>query len=848
MPFTQPFRPFLLIVLLAADLRGAADIRFFEQKVRPLLVERCYSCHSVAEKTKGGLALDSAAGWQEGGDSGAAIVPGKPEASLLFKAVSYDDKDLQMPPKGKLPDAEVTLLREWIAMGAPDPRTTPPSSQATKTAIESSELWSFQPLKEVAPPEVADSTWSTNPIDRFVRARLEATGLSPAQPASPSILLRRLHLALTGLPPTPDQLNAFLKTAASKRVSDVIDQLLASDSFGDRWARHWLDLTAYADTIGVGRSIPAIEAWRYRDYVIAAFNSDQPFDDFAREQLAGDIKIPSAPGVSEGPDPTAAGIIATGFLAIGPWELVSGDKPQLRMDVVDRQINRVGKAFLGMTLECARCHEHKFDPISQEDYYRLAGIFRSTVTLNGRINGVFSDINKTPLPETPDDLIARAQRARKHADELAAAERGRKEAGRKVDGLKRRIDKTRKQLAEPATGDDPTGLKRELDDLERRLTAASRKANEHRDRANVLRYLRHSATGSLAYALRDTPEPEDAAINIRGNAHQLGPVIPRGFIREIAPTETPSLTRGGSGRAQLAEWITDRRNPLTARVWVNRVWHHLFGAGLVRTVDNFGATGESPSHAGLLDHLAAEFMADGWSTKRLIRRILLTRTWQQAATNHAARDHGAIEKDPENRLLWRAHRKRLDAEVIRDAMLFVSGRLDDGRGGPGLPFEVPGNFNPGSTGSFKDSSRMPDRLKHRRTIYLPQKRKGPFDELDFINAFDLPDNNHETGRRTTTAVPTQALYLANSKFVHECGRALAERFSGMPDQNRVTAIYRHTLSREPTANELSEALAFIAQLSTALAESENNTHDAHIQAWTRFCQSLLMSNEFLFRS
>ncbi|MBL6765652.1 MAG: DUF1549 domain-containing protein, partial [Verrucomicrobiae bacterium] len=448
----------LFILPFATAVAAAEDFRFFEQEVRPLLIEHCHSCHSVAEKVKGGLALDSKAGWQRGGDAGPAIVPGRPEASLLMKAVSYTDRDIEMPPKGRLPESKINILRQWIAMGAPDPRTEPVAVQAEKSsAIAGKDLWSLQPLKKVKPPEVPDADWSGGAIDRFVKARLDEAGLPPAGEAEPAVLLRRLHLDLIGLPPTPADVDAFQADAATNRVAKVVDRLLGDEGFGDRWARHWLDLTAYADTIGVGRSIPATDAWRYRDYVIAAFNADKPFDEFIRQQLSGDIKIPSAPGVPEGPDPTAESIIATGFLALGPWELVSGDKQQLRMDVVDRQINRVGKALLGMTLECARCHDHKFDPVSQQDYYALAGIFRSTVTLNGRINGVFSDINKTQLPESPDELIARAERARQHAEELAAARRGQKVAQKEVADLAREIDKQKQLIAEPATGDDKPG-------------------------------------------------------------------------------------------------------------------------------------------------------------------------------------------------------------------------------------------------------------------------------------------------------------------------------------------------------------------------------------------------------
>lgn len=803
--------------------RAADDFRYFEQEVRPLLVEHCYACHSSAEKTKGGLALDSKSGWQKGGDSGAAIIPGNPTGSLLLKAVGYGDKDLQMPPKEKLPANKIEILRKWIAMGAPDPREQTGSKTEESTAIAAAELWSLQPLVNV-----------TNSIDGLVRLRLSKSGLAPAGPAPRATLIRRLYLDLIGLPPRPGDL------ATTNSLEAIVDQLLASEAFGDRWARHWLDLTAYADTMGVGRSIPATEAWRYRDYVIAAFNNDKPFDEFIRQQISGDIKIPSAPGIPEGPDPTAEDIIATGFLAIGPWELVGGDKEQLRMDVVDRQLNRIGKAFLGMTFECARCHDHKFDPVSQKDYYALAGILRSTITLDGRINGVFSDINQTHLPETAEELIARAERMKQHQAAVDRANQTRKVALRKMDELKKEIDATKKQISEPATAEDKSSLENQLARLEAEHAQASRESSRQRDLAAALKYLRHSRTKYLAYAVRDTPEPEDAHINIRGSAHQLGPLVRRGFPAPIAPADKPAFTRGGSGRVQLAQWLADKRNPLTARVWVNRVWHHLFGAGLVLTVDNFGAQGEKPSHPEILDLLAADFMKNGWSTKKLIRRLVLTKTWQQQSVNPQAIAAEANHIDPDNRLLWRANRRRLEAEAIRDSMLFVSGQLDPGRGGPSLPYEEPGAFSAGSTGQFRDNARLPDWLRHRRTIYLPQKRKGPFAEIDFINAFDLPDNNHETGRRNITAVPTQALYLANSKFIQFCADALAKRFANLPPGKRITAVYLHALGRTPHSDEIKQAVDFIEQLRQGL--------DSEEKAWSRFCQSILMTNEFLFRS
>ena len=818
------------LVTAGDAVNDPAKIVFFENNVRPLLVKHCYECHSHEAEINGGLALDARAGWADGGDSGPAIVPGSPEKSLLIKAVTYSDPDYEMPPDGKLPAAEIEILRKWIAMGAPDPRVEDSAKREDTPLITANDVWSFQPIVKFTPPKVANQFWSQEPIDAFVLAKLDAAGLSPAPPADDQTLVRRSHIDLIGLVPEPEALEATLDAMSQDRdkaIAELVDELLDSPHFGERWGRHWLDLTAYADTIGVGRPIPAIEAYRYRDYVINAFNTDKPLPKFIRQQIAGDVKVPAAPGQQESEPPTAEDIIATGFLAIGPWELVNGDKTQLRMDVVDRQVNRIGKAFLGMTLECARCHDHKFDPVSQQDYYAMAGILRSSITLNGRINGVFSKLNHVQLPETPDELIARAQRIREFNAKLSAAQRAQSEADKAVKRLQM-------QLSEAKQAEDEADIKA----VEAELKAAQAAAAKVAKQLNTLRYLRPHEMQSLAIAMSDTPEAESCAVNIRGSAHQLGEIVPRGFVGQIAPTGKPQLLRGTSGRVDLAEWIADPANPLTARVWVNRIWHHLYGVGLVRTVDNFGTTGEPPSHPQLLDYLAAEFRKD-WSTKNLIRRIVLSQSWQQSSINTAARKR-AYEIDPDNRLLWRAHRRRLEAEVLHDAMLMVSGELDlSHRGGPALPLELEGNFNPASTGIVEANLRLPEGWQGRRSVYQPQRRVEPFERLSFVAAFDVTSTNSESGMRTTTALPSQALNLVNSDFILQCAQAIARRHEQEDTEQRVRAISRSVLGRSPSDAEVSRSMDFIESI-TAEQDSE--------QAWIRFSQSLLMCNEFLFRT
>lgn len=849
--------------VVAAD--DAEAIAFFENKVRPLLIEHCYACHSADEEINGGLALDSRNGWARGGDSGPVIVPGQPDKSLLIKAVRYQEPDYEMPPDGKLKEAEIAILEKWIAIGAPDPREGAPrpsgDSAPSNSPISAGELWSFQPIARPAVPQVADPAWAAEPIDTFIRSRLDEAGLPPAPAAENRILLRRLYLDLIGIPPTPEQWKAFEQACGEDRESAIrqtVDQLLDLPEFGQRWARHWLDLTAYADTLGVGRAIPAVEAYRYRDYVIGAFNQDKPLPEFIRQQIAGDIQVPGAPGQKESPPPTAEDIIATGFLAIGPWELVSGDKEQLRMDVVDRQVNRIGKAFLGMTLECARCHSHKFDPVSQEDYYAMAGILRSSVTLNGRLNGVFSQVNHVPLPEGPAELLERVEWIKQFEADLAETQRQVNENRREQGALQARVQELEKQVknsgsSRAASGKGDESDTAEADELSQQLEAAEQslaaakaafaKANK---RLQTLNYLRRHRTERLAIAMSDRPEPEPAAINIRGNAHQLGESVPRGFLRSVAPTNEPRLKIGTSGRLDLAHWIAHRDNPLTARVWVNRVWHHLFGTGLVRTVDNFGSTGEPPSHPELLDYLADEFQKD-WSTKGLIRRIVLSRTWQQASHNSAAQSSGADDIDPNNRLLWRANRTRVEAEVLHDSLLLVSGQLDRGhQGGPSLPLEHEDNLTPNATGIVVKTMQLPESWRGRRAIFLPQRRADPFDAISFPAAFDLPSTNSETGMRTSTALPGQALNLVNSEFMERQARHLAERLVAAETGKRIQQLFEIVYGRLPTIRELDSSKKFLDTITAQF--DQRSVSDAEQAAWLRLCQALLMSNEFLFRT
>ena len=763
------------------------DDAVFETKIRPLLVERCYSCHSrAANKSKGGLRLDSREAILKGGDSGPAAVPGDPEKSPLLRAVRYTD-EFKMPPKGKLPDASIADLAAWIRGGLAWPAG---EAEATPSAAAESRTlpWSFRPIQSLERPAVKDVAWPLNDVDRFILAALEAKGFSPAPPAGRAALLRRVTFDLTGLPPDVEDLEAFLRDASPGAFEKVVDRLLASPRFGERWARHWMDVARYADSNGFGADYTLDEAWRYRDYLIDAFNRDLPYDRFVREQIAGDL-LPS-------PVPEA-----TGFLLVGPKELAEYDKEKLRMDVVDEQLNTIGQAFLGLTFGCARCHDHKFDPIPTADYYALAGILRSTRTIPpGNLSGPISGWNRRLMDPAPEkvkalkDWKAGVEGARRKLVHL----RERKGAAAEVRALERAI-------ARSTSEEEIRRLQAEL----ARKKAVSPPTPEETARleAEMVRALTRPKPDEVL-AVEDEKAPADIRVHVRGDVRNLGASAPRGFLSTI-PLAAKGVDPKTSGRLQLAEWITHPEQPLTARVWVNRLWKHLMGEGLVRSVDNFGARGEVPSHPELLDHLALRLRESGGSAKSVIRHIVLSRAYRMSSRGGTT--------DPENRLLGRRVLRRLDAEAIRDAMLSISGELDPARGGSSMTY----------TGRLfipYESTELPADPWRRRAVYLPIYRG--ITPPDLLGVFDFANPGMVTGRRASTTVPTQALFLMNSPFALDRARAVAR---GGPDLDR---LYLRALSRPPTDVERRRAREFLG------AGGED--------AWADLVQTLFASNEFLF--
>ena len=833
---------------------------FFESKIRPLLAQNCYGCHSASAKPRfANLHLDSREGMLRGGDRGPALVPGDPDASRLIQAVRHEE--LKMPPTEPLAPRQIAALARWVEMGAPWPQDSEEEQTAGDPVDDSGDgpkHWAWQPVTPAPDPErskaeteAAETT--AEAIDRLVRARLETAGLTGAGEADRYTLPRRITFDLTGLPPTTEQIEDFVNDDSADRFEKVVDRLLASPGFGERWGRHWLDLTGYADSLGLGRRIPAKQAWRYRDYVIDAFNLDKPYDQFIREQVAGDVLD------WETDAERREQLIATGFLAIGPFALVDADKVQLRMDVIDNQIDTVGRVVLGLTLGCARCHDHKFDPVSNREYYALAGIFRSTKTLHGRLSGVFSGVNIRPLPETPDELRRRAGALERFAEKLEQV----KAEAAALQQEKDRLDEIKKQREE-AEGQDGSELSAESeskeggedsasDELAEKIKDVTKKLRRANNHVKLLDFTKPAVPAAIA--LEDRDVPVNSPIHIQGNPHVTGEEVPRGFLAVATKTPPEPFAnrrdfRGSyvksSGRLELAQWLTEPSNPLTARVMVNRIWGHLFGAGLVRSVDNFGLRGEKPSHPKLLDLLAARFVERGWSIKETVREIVLSRTYRQAAT-HNVPGHQA---DPENRLLWRANRRRLEAEAFRDALLLISGKLDSGRGGPSLPLHSPDEININFPSFLVAKAKLGEDVLYRRTVYLPVVRKSQLDQLDVLNLFDFPDPNQITGARAVTTVPTQSLYLMNSPFPRSQARVTAEALLAdkkAGDRERIERFTMQALNRPVTPTEIDRALTFLAEFEKDLGHSDKPPESPRLEAWTRYCHAVFVSNEFLFR-
>jgi len=775
------------------------QVAFFEKNIRPVLVRECYSCHATtAPKVRGGLTLDSRDGLRKGGQTGPVVVPGDPAKSLLLKAIKQEQDDLKMPPKKKLAGEVVADFEKWIAMGAPYPRDG--STKVTKGEIDIEKgrrFWAFQPPRKTPPPALRDTAWPKGDIDRFLLAGLAAKGLKPVADADPRALIRRVTFDLTGLPPAPDDVEVFVKDSAANpqaALETVVDRLLASAQFGERWGRHWLDVARYAESSGRANNFAYPHAWRYRDYVIAAFNADKPFDQFLREQLAGDL-------LSARDDAQKSEFLtATGFLAIGPKTHNERNPRQFQMDLADEQIDATFQAFQALTVACARCHDHKFDPIPQKDYYALSGIFRSTETCYGTIRLLQSN-QPSPLVTLPKDGGATV------ALEPLTAERR--------SGIDKQIQDVRDQIAKLPTGQD-SFLRRIL--LQNRIATLQ---------SQLALYESDGTPKLLAMGVRDRPFASDSRVYNRGELDQPGETVRRGFP-QVLTSRQPAMSRG-SGRRELADWIASKDNPLTARVMANRVWLHLIGRGLVATPDNFGASGQAPSHLALLDYLAVSFVEDGWSVKKLIRTIVLSRAYRLSSQF----DEKNFEADPDNVLVWRMPKRRLEAEALRDAMLALAGRLDL-TPPKGSPVERAGEGNVGFR--FRAGGDAAGSETHR-TVYLPIVRDLVPEALTL---FDFPDPSLIIGERATTTIPAQSLYLMNNPFVIRQAEALADRLlaSSEEDADKLARAYRLCYSRPPSDKELKNAQKFLEDYGRK--QSRRST-------WAALCQALFAGAEFSHR-
>jgi hypothetical protein len=784
------------------------QLAFFEKKIRPVLVDQCYSCHTseTAKGPKGSLTVDTRMGLRTGGDSGPAVVPKNAKASLLIKAMKGDGLS-QMPPKNKLSDDVIADFEKWIAMGAPDPRSGKSKGEAKVIDIEKGkEHWSFQPLKSSRDPKGSDPT-----IDSLIAAKLTEQKLTPSGEADARTLVRRVYFDLIGLPPTPEQVEAFV--SGRQTFEQLVDSLLALPQFGEKWGRHWLDIARYAESSGKEQNLVYPFAWRYRDYVIAAFNKDKPYNEFLKEQLAGDL-LPAKDDTEK-----AEKTIATGFLAVGAKSHAERNRQQFLLDVADEQIDVMGQAMLGLTIACARCHDHKFDPIPTKDYYAIAGIFTSTETMFGTAAGVQArqSASLATLPKDADvpvgPMMTKAEVEAKKAN-LASLR----------SGLEKQREEDRKK-GETVPINQLFYIQ-QIGTVEKQLSYYDSDGNPKK----------------MAMAVQDRPFPKDMPIHIRGELSKLGDVVPRGTVQVIAAKPLPIAPRS-SGRKELAEWVASETNPLTARVMANRVWQHLFGQGIVHTPDNFGTTGQPPTHPELLDLLANDFIKNGWSVKKLIRRIVLSKTYRQSSAPVEAN----LAVDPDNNFVWRMSKRRLDAEAIRDAMFQVSGQLN-----PAPPVGSPvqkleGNFQQiqrpafggmgGGAGSILDTNR--------RSVYIPVIRDNVPESLEL---FDFAEPSLVTGARDSTSVPSQALYLMNNPQVMKLAESFAEKVarSTKTDKERVNAAFQAAFGRPATAAETHAAMLFIEKFTKAETTSSRRKAEVERAAWSAFAQALFSAAEFRY--
>ncbi len=770
--------------------------KFFVRSIYPLLEEKCLACHQ--EDPQGKLRLDSREAVLLGGAHGPAVVPGNTEESLLMRTLRHDHERIKMPPTGKLPDDEIALFEQWVRDGAVWGETGVEELEPYEISEERRNRWSFLPVTRPPVPVVSDARFKANPVDRFIFAKLAEKGLKPAPAADKLTLLRRARYDLTGLPPSLEEIDAFLADDAPGAYKKVIERLLASRQYGERWGRHWLDLVRYADTAGDSADFPIPEAYRYRNYVIDSFNKDKPYDQFVREQLAGDL-LPY-----EDDDDRWEQTLGTGYIAISRR---IGVTPETLGHIrIEDTLNNFGKTFLGLTVGCARCHNHKFDPIPTADYYSLYGIFDSSV---------YPFPGSEHKPHRKDfvyrvGLEKAAEILRAHRTKLALWNKREREKFKEYQSFQDRkiTDPTRTRII---VWDELLKLR-----AERAAVAANFPPME------------------IGYAIVDANNPHDVRIQRAGDPKALGAEVRRGFLQILGGQKLPEDATG-SGRRELADWMADPKNPLTARVMVNRIWHYHFGRGIVATTSDFGVRGAARSHPELLDYLASYFVDGRWSIKAMHRLIMLSATYRLSGSEIAAN----IEVDPTNELLWRANRRRLDAESLRDSIMLLSGDLDLAPGGRHpMPHHLTYFYRQHEPfNEFYESNR--------RTVYTMQQR---FEKNAYLDLFDGPDGNIQLAERKSSVTSLQALFMMNSKFFHTQSEAIAERVSAAASSTdeRIEHAYRMILGRRPRAEEVEKGERFLASMRANLGSTECAGTRCEQSAWAGYLRAILAGNEFMF--
>ncbi|MEQ1824307.1 MAG: PSD1 and planctomycete cytochrome C domain-containing protein [Pirellula sp.] len=806
----------LAVQLCSAQQQTAEDEAFFETRVRPLLADRCFECHR--RKAEGGLRLDSLNGMIKGGKSGPAVVARDATNSLLWQVMAGKHADISMPPNERLSESEVDVFRQWIASGAHWPDQShalngrDPIIRESDITDEERNFWSFQPISRPTVPSLDDKTTNgasaeskraTHPVDALIVDQQKASGLTPHRPATPRSLIRRLTYDLTGLPPNPQDVIDFeadMAVAPSEARAKLVERLLASKRYGERWAQHWLDLVRYADTAGDAADYPIPEAYKYRNYVIDTFNQDKPYDQFVREQIAGDLMT------SRSPEEAWERTIATGYIAIS--RRIGVTPETLPHITIEDTIDNLSKTFLGLSVGCARCHDHKFDPIPTSDYYALYGIFKSTLYphAGAEHKPYRSDFVYRVGKEAADQLL------REHRSALAPLLKKERAA------FERYRDFQRKPVDRP-------GYNRDVAWKEVMML-----------RSEIEKAAETFPDLDIAFAVSEG-KPEDAHIQKQGEPRNKAEMVRRGFLQILGGQILAEELSHQSGRLQLAHWIANDQNPLTARVIVNRIWHHHFGRGLVATTSDFGVRGTRPSHPQLLDFLANYLIDNHWSIKQLHRLIVSSETY--------GLDSGDVPRnsaiDPENIGIWRSNRRRLDAEQIRDSILQFSGSLDESRSGR-HPFPNPLTYfyrqHEPFIGNFETS---------QRTIYQFRQR---IRKNVYLDTFDAPDGNLHVGERRSTTTGIQSLFMLNSPFVAEQSHTIASRLRKIfPSSDlRIEWLYANLFNRVPTKEEVQvvrSQLTAIMKQTYDFSQLEDG-EEADLDAWASLIRAMLCSNAFLF--